>query len=214
MPRFIDRTGQVFGRLTVLEEAISGRNRKWRCQCLCGNVVIVQGGNLQRGVSRSCGCLHKELLRQRLTKHGSAAGGQRTSTYQTWQSMLKRCSNPNNHHYHLYGGRGILVCERWKDFNNFLADMGEKPTGMSIERRDNDRGYEPDNCTWATNETQIRNRRVTRYVTICGQRLVIREACIKYGVPHTSVWTWRAQKRLTLTEAFYDRLERALERRV
>lgn len=125
--------------------------------------------------------------------------------------MLKRCNNKNDPHWPNYGGRGIRVCERWTDFSNFLSDMGEKPLGTSIERLDNDRGYEPKNCVWATNDTQARNKQTTRYVTVCGQRLLIRDACIMYGIPHTSIWTYRFQKGLTLTEAFFDRLEKSLD---
>ena len=210
MPAYIDRTGQVFGRLTVLSEAIGGSDRKWKCQCSCGNITIVAGGNLRAGVSRSCGCLHKELLIRQLTKHGGSANGKRTPTYQSWRSMRKRCNNPNNPRWADYGGRGIRVCERWDDFASFLADMGEKPPGTSIERVNNERGYEPGNCIWADAATQARNTRRARYVTVCGKRLLIREACDMYGVPHTSIWTYRSQKRLTLTEAFFDRLDRAL----
>jgi len=208
MPAFIDRTGQVFGRLTVLAEARPGRNRQWMCQCVCGTIVTVEGGNLQQGTTRSCGCLHRELLVQQLTKHGGAANGKPSPTYQTWKSMQKRCNNPNNPKWRDYGGRGIRICERWNEFANFLADMGEKPAGTSIERVDNDAGYEPGNCIWADIATQSWNKRNTRYVTVCGRKMPIREACDIYGVPHASIWTWRSQKRLTLTEAFFDRLER------
>ena len=210
MPVFIDRTGQTFGRLTVLAQARGGRDRMWTCQCSCGAVMTVAGGNLQSGATKSCGCLHKEMVIHRLTKHGGAANGKRTSTYQTWKSMRKRCNNPNNPKWHRYGERGIKVCERWNDFSQFLADMGEKPQGTSIERIDNDLGYEPGNCVWAGVSTQGRNKQNTRCVTVCGQRMLIRDACDKYGIPHTSIWTYRFQKSLTLTEAFFDHLDRAI----
>jgi hypothetical protein len=111
------------------------------------------------GRTQSCGCLRNEVTVQRSTKHGHTG----TSIYWTWGDMVGRCTNPKHKRYADYGGRGITVCDRWRDFANFLADMGERPPGMELDRIDNDRGYEPGNCRWADRSTQAKNRRPSAY---------------------------------------------------
>ena len=215
MRAVIGRTGQTFGRLTVVEAAASRGNRTaWKCQCSCGKSVVVRWYNLQSGTTRSCGCLLAELNHRRLTTHGATTNGKRSATYQSWCDARARCNDPRDPGWPNYGGRGIRFCDRWNDFANFLADMGEMPRGMSIERLNNDLGYEPRNCLWIPRSAQAKNKQASRYVTICGQRLLIRDACAVHGIPVSSVWTHRSWAKLTLIEAFFDRLDKAVREKV
>ena len=154
--------GQVFGRLTVIEEvdAYSHHGRLVKAMCSCGSVVIKRIDTLRTGNTLSCGCLAKEAPRLRPTAHGL----KRTPEYRAWSGMHDRCGNPNGNSFEDYMGRGITVCERWKSFLNFLADMGVRPSSEhSLDRRDNDGNYEPGNCRWATAEEQAHNRRPRRW---------------------------------------------------
>jgi hypothetical protein len=165
-----DLTGQQFGRLTVLSEAPrQNKQRYWLCRCQCGNEITTRHKTLQNGCTRSCGCLRKEVTVNRFLTHGHTAGryrgGQQSRTYSLWCAMLRRCRNLQDTHYAYYGGRGITVCERWLVFENFLADMGEAPEGLQLDRIDNGRGYEPENCQWADRIAQSNNKRNNRLLT-------------------------------------------------
>lgn len=155
----IDLTGRKFGRLTVLEYAETrGKTIYWLCQCECGNKKLVQGNLLKNGQTTSCSCHRKETC----SKTGKAAkthGMSETPTYNSWECMRARCYNPHNASFKYYGGAGITVCDRWKNsFENFLADMGERPEGTTIDRIDAGGNYEPSNCRWADAKTQALNK--------------------------------------------------------
>lgn len=153
-----DLAGQQFGRWTVIERAERDKHRFacWLCRCQCGTIKSVNENTLVRGKSTSCGCLTKEANSQRGT-HGES---HKTRLYRCWQLMRRRCNNPNSTEYHYYGARGITVCARWEKYEHFRDDMGDHPgDGYSIDRIDNDRGYEPDNCRWATRSQQSSNQR-------------------------------------------------------
>jgi hypothetical protein len=157
MPNFIDITGVRFGRLVVLERHFPknvSRMTYWLLRCDCGNTHVTQGSNLRSGRVTSCGCLHP--------RHGQSRRESMTGAYRTWRAMIARCENLNHVSYRYYGGRGISVCERWKQFANFFADMGERPPGMWIDRINNDVNYEPGNCRWQTPSDQGKNRRNTK----------------------------------------------------
>lgn len=149
--------GQKFGRLTVTGEApIHPYGWAWECLCDCGKTIVTRKSGVRNGHTTSCGCRQKDVQAKRLYRHGLA----RSALYTTWAGMLQRCYNTKSTAYYLYGRRGITVCERWKTFENFAADMGERPSPThSIDRKDNDKGYSPDNCRWATKKQQSQNTR-------------------------------------------------------
>lgn len=167
MPARVDLTGQKYARLTVLEMIYGGPRSLARCKCDCGKEADIPAHAVKSGNTKSCGCLSAEKSAENGRKyaHVSAAvnrthGMSGTPTYLSYYSAKHRCVRPKDSHYHLYGGRGIRMCDRWlESFANFLADMGECPPGLTIERLDNEKGYEPGNCVWATHEQQAQNRR-------------------------------------------------------
>lgn len=153
--------GRTFTRLKV----IGSENRKWVCLCTCGNICVLSPNKLLSGNNKSCGCLKRSVLGDSTRKHGVANSrltGYANRTYGIWQAMRGRCMNPNNSRWAAYGGRGIKICERWNNYENFLADMGEAPDNLTLERIDVDGDYEPSNCKWATWLEQARNKRKKR----------------------------------------------------
>ena len=177
-----DLTGRRFGRLVVVALASRGPT-KWLCKCDCGREHTTRSSNLLRGGSESCGCLRSELASARLSAQAKTHGLSRTPEYSAWRSMMSRCYNPKDAAYPRYGGRGIKVCKRWHKLENFLADMDERPPGLSLDRLDNDGNYEPTNCEWRTDEEQQNNRRDNNYVTWNGETLTEEQWIRRTGLP-------------------------------
>lgn len=168
------KNGDRFGRLVAMSGEMTPRdakgNRKshWLCKCDCGNESKVVTNNLKNGHTRSCGCLVGDTTREMRFVHGMSKRAERAAEYGVWSGINTRCFNKNSHSFHHYGGRGITVCDRWRNsFTAFLEDMGPRPSPQhSIDRwPNNDGNYEPGNCRWATRVEQVRNRRVSVILT-------------------------------------------------
>lgn len=166
MMPLINLVGKRFGRLRVVDGPIRQGNikPKWKCVCDCGKTIVTSGDNLKGGGTQSCGCLQLEVISRIAAKHTRTHGEGRMTTpeYRCWQAIKTRCYNPKHKFYRLYGGMGVTICSRWlNSYENFLADMGRKPTPKhSIDRfPDPDGNYEPGNCRWATAKEQAGNKR-------------------------------------------------------
>lgn len=180
--------GERYGKLTV--QSRSGVNHEgrvqWSCLCDCGGTAIVAGTSLRLGMTRSCGCLRSDVKRT----HGLS----KTPTYSSWIAMIHRCENPKRRDYSYYGARGVRVCARWHVFENFLADMGERPSRTAtIERTNNRKGYTPSNCVWADRTAQARNTRRNTLLTYNGETLTIAAWAERVGRPHSTL-SWRKQQ--------------------
>lgn len=180
-----DLSGKVFGRLTAISviEVSVNYATKWRCQCICGNDVIVLAGALNHGTTRSCGCYQKERASQANSRHGKSG----TRTHNAWSEMHERCRNVNSKNWVDYGGRGITVSTEWLNFIQFYNDMGDVPIGMSLERIDVNGGYCKDNCCWATPKQQARNRRSSRFLYHDGLNLTIAEWSEMLGIGPSTI---------------------------
>lgn len=156
-----DLTGYSFGRLTVISEAGSTRQGlRWLCQCTCGKSTTVAAEAIVSSRTKSCGCLRNEKSSARQRKHGQS--GSANKAYTAWAQMRRRCLVKQSANYKHYGARGITICPQWDNFAVFAQDMGVPKIGLSLERIDNNRGYSPDNCRWATQTDQQRNKRTTK----------------------------------------------------
>jgi hypothetical protein len=164
--------GHKFGRLLVIGDAPStGKGRRWECRCDCGKIAVCSTGNLRSGNSRSCGCATAAATVQRSTKHGHAKRGKKTAIYLLWRGVVDRCHTPSSKYYRRYGGRGIMVSKSWRKFENFYADMGDRPKGLTLERKENSKGYSKANCVWATRKEQQNNTRSNRKIKFKGEVL-------------------------------------------
>lgn len=178
--------GQRFTRLTVVERGHRDERSRlwWLVRCVCGPTLLVRDDKLKSGHTQSCGCLTRDV------KHGHAVGETRSPEHRCWTNMLSRCRNPRHRSFPDYGGRGIGVCERWLSFENFLADVGYRPSpGLSIERVNNERGYELGNVVWATRLDQQRNTRKTSLVTVADHTMSLSEACAAAGIIKATVYS-------------------------
>jgi hypothetical protein len=182
-----DLSGKTFGRLTAIERVYIpfASHAMWKCKCDCGTEKVIAGSSLRRGNIRSCGCFNQECRRERMTTHGMT----KSPEHKIWDAMRQRCDTESNIHYHNYGGRGIKVCERWSRFENFFADMGERPgKHYSIDRINNDGNYEPENCRWTVRIVQARNTRANKLVTFNGETKCIAEWAELFGMPYKLLW--------------------------
>lgn len=194
MPRFEDVTGRAFGRLLAVGfVGLAPRNglARWECKCDCGRIVTVRGDRLRSGRTTSCGHHHATPFGRMNVHVPPTSGMRRHPLYDTWHSMVARCHLPTSQDFQWYGAAGVTVCERWRDVRNFVADMdasflahtaahGRPDT--TIERVDVARGYEPDNCRWATRMEQAHNTRRTRWVGVGGRRVSLAALARQRGV--------------------------------
>ena len=197
----IDLVGQKFGRLFVIKKMDNSKNRhsQWLCRCECGKEKIIRGDSLKNENTKSCGCLHIEIS----TKHGHRTEAKMSETYHSWNNMIQRCTNPKNEFYYNYGGRGITVCKRWLNFENFLKDMDEVPKKHQIDRINNNGNYCKDNCKWSTRTEQGRNKRNNRLETYNGKTQCLIEWVEEFGISYSVLWDrlyklgWSIKKALT-----------------
>lgn len=187
MGKFIDLTGKRFGRLVVVGRAGRDKNNLllWECRCDCGGSTITRGQDLRRGKSTNCGCRHKEVLEERNYRHGMTG----TRPYRIWKGMHTRCYNPNTASYLDYGSRGIKICDRWKNsFENFWADMQDGyADNLEIDRIDPEKDYCPENCRWASDKTQNRNKRNNHYIKTPFGVITLAELAEKLETPYDTV---------------------------
>lgn len=195
--------GERYGRLTTVSidpATLAARRRRWLCRCDCGQMASVIGYLLKSGNTSSCGCLRLERVHIAKSTHGLTF---KVPEYGIWAGMIQRCSNPNVERYPQYGGRGISVCERWKKFEHFYADMGSRPTSQhQIDRIDNDGPYSPDNCRWASRSEQARNQSRKRLLTFNGKTLSMIEwserLCVPYPLLRSRIHRgWTVERALT-----------------
>lgn len=200
-----DLTGQRFGRLLVRERSLPNRrgNAMWNCVCDCGQERRIAGIQLTSGRTSSCGCLRLDRNIEAVTTHGLS----KSRVYSIWHHMKRRCQDPANRNYARYGGRGITVCDRWQSFEAFLADMGQPGPALTLERRDNDGPYSPDNCVWADRRAQRRNTSTNIVVTLGRERLSLADACDQLGLKHQAVYM-RMRRGATFDQAISENRER------
>ena len=198
-----DLVGQTFGELTVIKKSgHKGKNITWECKCNCGNLCIVSGGHLRSGHTKSCGCIRAETLKKMSTKHGKY----HNRLHDTWGNMKKRCYNPKYYEFDDYGGRGITVCDEWKNdfqvFYDWAMSHGYRDD-LTIERSDVDGSYSPDNCKWATKKEQANNKRNNIKITYKGKTQNLKQLTDELGLNYKKIW-----KRINV---FGWTIEKALE---
>lgn len=216
--KYLLEVGQRFNCLEVVAVKTSLSGRDWRskrvryvCRCVCGNTVVGEGYRIATGHTSSCGCRKREVAKKTVClrrTHGRC----HTPEYMTWVRMRRRCENSESQDYHNYGARGIKVCERWKVFANFYADMGERPgKGYMIDRVDNDGDYEPENCRWTTVKESNRNRRNIRFLVIDGIRKGLGEWAEESGTNLETIRS-RLQRGWDSKEAVFGEIRQEMKR--
>lgn len=175
--------GKKFNKLTVLEIAYKKDNRVyWKCLCECGNTAVVVSSSITRGRTKSCGCLRSNWNH---TTHNM----RNSRPYRIMQGILTRCNNKNDHNYIKYGAKGITVCDKWLTFEGFWEDMQKGYSDeLSIDRIDNSKGYFKENCRWATNKQQVRNRTNTDFIEYNGKTQCLKDWATEYGIKRTTLW--------------------------
>ncbi|EKD89559.1 MAG: hypothetical protein ACD_33C00045G0026 [uncultured bacterium] len=180
-----------FGRLTVIYDSgkrTSGRMIIWTCKCDCGNIINVCTGSLNSGNTKSCGCLQKDYV-SNTGKNNITHGLSNTLIYKNWSDIIQRCNNPNNPAYIYYGARGIKICDKWlQSFEAFYTDMGVKPSSHhSIDRKDNNGNYEPNNCKWSTQEEQCNNKSNNVILNYKGKKYTISQLAKEYNISYSKL---------------------------
>ena len=204
-PKVKNIRGQQFGRLTALrymgtrrlgkKQTQNGPKAMWMCLCECGRIVIVRASELRCGHNNSCGCTHTYAARPRT--HGLRD----CPEYGVWANMIQRCGNTHNPQFADYGGRGIVVCERWQTFMGFFEDMGSRPTpAHTVERVDNNAPYNATNCIWATRDIQSRNTRRTRLLTFDGRTMCLIDWARHIGIDRKTI-TGRLERGWSIQDA-------------
>ena len=194
--------GRVFGALTVGQRAANRGNKvMYLCTCACGAEYLAEAGALRCGHTTHCGCLTSRNHALAATTHGKTG----TRIYRIWKNMMRRCYTVGATQYADYGGRGIKVCSRWHTFENFLADMGDPESSLTLDRKDNALGYSLGNCRWATRKEQSRHKRTTLMVKWRGRTRVFAELCERVGVNYRTAWDRLKNRDYTLQEALYGK---------
>ena len=190
-----DIAGQKFNKLLVLEYVgIQNHRAIWKCKCDCGTIKNFTGQDLRNKNTNSCGCYMIEQIKKANTTHQATQNRKPTGTYKSWCNMKARCYQKTCIEYERYGGRGIEVCERWRNsFENFLEDMGERPEGYSIERKDFNGSYELSNCCWIHNSQQAKNRRNNKYVVLNGEKLIYSDAARALNLNPSTISRWKRE---------------------
>lgn len=195
------KSGDVFGRLTVISKSHSQNgNMRWFCECSCGGTATPYGYSLKSGVTKSCGCLSRELSAARLLTHGM----RKTPEYHAYNHMISRCNNPNDKGYSYYGGRGITVCAEWLlGFENFINDMGLKPNAQAqLDRIDNNKGYSKENCRWVNKSENMRNRRNNVHISYNGETRLLCDWSEYLNIPYGVLWYRLFVAKWSISRAF------------
>jgi hypothetical protein len=196
----IDLTGRIFGRLTVKSRIVPSRGKTlFVCACECGKEVTLNGADLQTGNNVSCGCFRAAHIGAVNYKHGAASKGELTGAYRSWRTMKDRCYNEDNNRFYAYGARGIKVCDRWREsFENFFADMGERPDGFTLDRIDVNADYSPENCRWASTSEQARNQRTNVWYQVGDEQMIQADVARALGVHSSQILEMRRKGKLPL----------------